>query len=314
MLSPKEKQELSEAAAETAGLLDRYPLEGPWDAEQAAMSLPMLAHPDVPGEVAEIFVSAFAGRADPAAAAVLKAQERLAHPPLRDHARAAAARLAEMGVVSSFEDEIGNLGFVDGAIFRQGDAETIALCLMQRPTEAGTAQVAIVFLDWGTGAVTEVDLADPEPLKEARKRFNLQFDEVTRRKASRGELLSLLERALGADEPLLDEMLFDLAILERALTGEDMRLPRPPVYPLEDPEGEEAEGPAGRLVEQMISEGVDPDDRAALAEWMEDFNSRPYEERLALTGGRSVAAPGPSPKRKQKRRQAKAARKRNRRR
>ncbi|MGH2723678.1 MAG: hypothetical protein ACRDI0_05330 [Actinomycetota bacterium] len=48
---------------------------------------------------------------------------------------------------------------------------------------------------------------------------------------------------------------------------------------------ETAASPAKSLVRAMQREGVDPTDRDAVARWVEDFNTRPYEERRRLTGG-----------------------------
>jgi len=81
-------------------------------------------------------------------------------------------------------------------------------------------------------------------------------------------------------------------------------------------------GPAQSLIMQMREEGVDPTDREALQAWMEDFNSRPFEERDAILGPpieRPLAEAGVAPSarapraKKGKRRAAKASRRRNRR-
>ena len=44
-------------------------------------------------------------------------------------------------------------------------------------------------------------------------------------------------------------------------------------------------GTATSLVSAMIADGVAPDDPAAVEEWIAQFNSRPFEERAALTDG-----------------------------
>lgn len=84
-------------------------------------------------------------------------------------------------------------------------------------------------------------------------------------------------------------------------------------------------GLAKSLMMQMLDEGVDPDDPAALDQWMTSFNQRPRAERDAVIGGpadRMLAAgqpaSGPSPAKRSKqaaqRKSQRAARKRNRRR
>jgi hypothetical protein len=70
-------------------------------------------------------------------------------------------------------------------------------------------------------------------------------------------------------------------------------------------------GLAKSMVAQMRSEGVDPTDQGAIDAWMEDFNSRPREER-----DRVLEPPASSrlrSRRRTRRRAARAARKRNRR-
>jgi hypothetical protein len=315
MLTRREKREFEEALVDVATSLDAdRPVDDAWQAEQVALSaLPVLVQPDAPEELVEMFVVAVAERRDATAAAVLKAQERLAHPPLRDRARAAAAELAEAGIVSPFEHEIGSLRVLESAILSVDGDDAAVVSLLQRPSRPDEAQAVIVFL---TPDGLEVEAGDPEPLKEARRRFQIKVQGAKRRRATTDEVLERLQRAIAAGGPMLDEMLFDLAILERALTGEDMRLPRPPVFPFEDEEPEAQDGFAGRLVDQMIADGVDPADPAALAAWMDDYNARPYEERRAITG----ELPGWTPpatastKKKQQRRRKKDARKRNRRR
>ena len=99
---------------------------------------------------------------------------------------------------------------------------------------------------------------------------------------------------------------------------------------LSDQLGEAARDPgnwgmAKSLTSQMAAEGVDLGDQGALDAWMEDFNSRPFEERdrvlgPALDGMASTPAPPVSPQRRGptkaerrgKRKQARAARRRNR--
>ena len=315
MLTAAEKRDLAEGFAELAASLgQRSPLDDPWSVEIVAVgSVPMAMHPDAPPEVADLLVEALLERGDATVAGVLKAMERLAHPPLRDRARQAAAELASRGVISPLEDEIGGARLREAAIFRVDGDDVAIVCLLERPSGAGLAQGALVYLEPETRALIEIRTTDPEPLAEAQRRFKVNPIGGRRRKARASEVLELLEASLSVGAPLLDEMLFDLAILERALTGEDMRLPRPPVFPVDDPEGENAEGMAGRLVDQMVAEGVDPADPEALSAWLADFNSRPYEERAAITGGAS-RPPRAARAKKQQRRQAKSARKRNRRR
>lgn len=312
----QEKRQIRQELEQLARRFDHGgPLDDAWALEQVALTaLPVVLHPDTPPELAELTVDAFATRGDEVAAGVLKALERLAHPPLREYARAAGRELAERGVRSPHEEDIGSLRVTGAAILRFDGEDGAIVCLLQRPASPQTAQAVVAFIQPGRGALVEVQAGDPEPAAEARRRFKLSPSGAKRREATPQEALDLLTRAIEVGEPLLDEMMFDLAILERALTGEEMALPRPPIYPDEDVEAEESDGFAGRLVERMIEEGVDPADPAQLSAWMEDYNARPYEERRAITG--ELPQPGrPQPKRKkQQRRQAKASRKRNRRR
>ena len=99
---------------------------------------------------------------------------------------------------------------------------------------------------------------------------------------------------------------------------------------LSDQLGEAARDPgnwgmAKSLTSQMAAEGVDIGDQGALDAWMDDFNSRPFEERdrvlgPALDGMAPTPAPAVRPQRRGstraerrgKRKQARAARRRNR--
>jgi hypothetical protein len=72
-------------------------------------------------------------------------------------------------------------------------------------------------------------------------------------------------------------------------------------------------GPAKAMVMQMRAEGVDPSEPGALKDWVEDFNTRPFEERdRVLAPSLPRAAPRSVQRRKVQRRTAKASRKRNR--
>ena len=79
-------------------------------------------------------------------------------------------------------------------------------------------------------------------------------------------------------------------------------------------------GPAKALMTEAVAEGVDLADRAELQAWMDDFNSRPFEERDRILGpppAGTTGATGSPRAAKQKRRQrrmgTRAARRRNRR-
>ena len=41
-------------------------------------------------------------------------------------------------------------------------------------------------------------------------------------------------------------------------------------------------GVAKSLVTAMLAEGIDPVDQGAMERWIDDFNSRPYEERTRV--------------------------------
>jgi hypothetical protein len=81
-------------------------------------------------------------------------------------------------------------------------------------------------------------------------------------------------------------------------------------------------GLAKSIAMQMITDGVDPADERAVAEWMADFNTRAREDRDRVVGpaldGMSSARPSrarrPAAARRAKNKQARAARKRNRKR
>jgi hypothetical protein len=81
-------------------------------------------------------------------------------------------------------------------------------------------------------------------------------------------------------------------------------------------------GPAKALMSQAEAEGVDFADEAALQAWMDDFNSRPFEERDRVLGPSlsgmegATRPPARAPRAKQRgrrRKGARAARRRNRR-
>lgn len=79
-------------------------------------------------------------------------------------------------------------------------------------------------------------------------------------------------------------------------------------------------GPAKALMTHAEAEGADLPDGGALEAWIDDFSSRPFEERNRIVGpslGGTKRAPGPASGSKQKRRErrrgARAARRRNRR-
>jgi hypothetical protein len=82
-------------------------------------------------------------------------------------------------------------------------------------------------------------------------------------------------------------------------------------------------GPAKSLMSQAESEGVDFADHAALQAWMDDFNSRPVEERdrvlgpslggVEATARPPARTPGARQQRRRRRKGARAARRRNRR-
>ena len=313
MMSRPEEQEIRVAMVELAAHLDSdLAVDDAWAIEQVALTaLPVLLHPDTPPPLAQMLTDAFVARRDEVAAGALTALARLAHPPLRDHARAARAELARDGIVSPHDEAIGALRVIESAVL-EFEGQTAALaCLLQRPASPDSAQTVVAFFAPEDGALMGAELGDEEPTSAARQRFRRNPLDAVARAVTDEEALVLFERAIRIGEPIRDAELFDLAILERALTGADMHLPRPEIFPADDLEIEDDDpGPAGRLVDQMIAEGIDPSDPIALANWLEDFNARPFAERRELTDG-----PAASSKAKQKRRRAaKAARRRNRRR
>ena len=311
---PGERAGLLEALTEfTQAMGETGPLEEAWKLERASMAIiPEAAHPEIDPELPALLVEGIAARGDEVAYGLLVALSRIAHSPLRDLAGEAAASLAARGITSRLENEIGGARVTDSALLEADGAIGGFVCLLRRPSQLDAAQVLLAVVDAETNAPVELQLTELEPLREARRHFDVDPPGGTRRPSTPEEILSLLGRGLEVGVPLPEHLLYDLAVLERALTGEAPSLPRPPVFPEDDGLEEEEDGFAGRLVSQMIAEGIDPQDPAALAAWMEDFNARSYEERRAITG-ESGSRPKPNPKRKKQRRQAKAARRRNRR-
>lgn len=316
-----EPHELPELKREFAILADGLETVGPhedaWSIEQtAAWALPALLHPDSPAELAELFVEAFAARGDSPAAAVLTVFARLSHDPLASLARAAAAELRRTGVGVPFDDDIGSLR-VQEVVAHDMDGDAVAYTyLLQRPGADELTQGGLVIFEVvdGRRRLVEVATVDPEPLDAGRRRLEVDLVDPTPRPSTAAELLDAFEDALRSTESVPEDMLPDLAVLERGLTGEDLRLPRPPVFLAVDDYEEEDEGSAARLVTQMIEEGVDPSDPDALAAWMADFNARSWEQRGAILGRPASKGRLGKAKGKQKaRRKAKAARRRNRR-
>jgi hypothetical protein len=314
---PHELPELQQEFAIIAeGLESVGPHEDAWSIElTAAGALPAATHPDTPAELVELLVEALVARGDPLAAGVLTALARLSHDPLASIARDAVAELRQAGVSVPYDDDIGALRVAE-VIAHDMDGEAVAYTyLLQRPGTPDLTQGGLVIFEVSDGQrrLVQVETVDPESVEAGRRRLEADLVDPTPRPATAAELLEAFEDAMRSTGSVPEDMLLDLAILERGLTGADLRLPRPPIF-LADEDPEENEGVAGRLVHQMIEEGVDPSDPDALAAWMADFNGRTWEERGAMIGpskGRSGKAKG---KQKSQRRQAKAARRRNRRR
>ncbi|MDX6719266.1 MAG: hypothetical protein QOJ63_1520 [Solirubrobacteraceae bacterium] len=113
-----------------------------------------------------------------------------------------------------------------------------------------------------------------------------------------------------------------------SLSGEPLEHLQEVCLSLNEPFLERVGDPAGwglakSMAMQMLTDGVDLDDPDALADWMEDFNARPREERDAIVGGamdRMLDPASPAPrsggsrpaKRRSQRKAQRAARKRNR--
>ena len=113
-----------------------------------------------------------------------------------------------------------------------------------------------------------------------------------------------------------------------SLSGEPLEELEQVCLALREPFRERIDDPAGwglakSMAMQMLTEGIDADDPAALETWLADFNARPVAERDAVLGGvmdRMTGATSPAPdgggsrtsKRNKQRKAQRSARKRNR--
>jgi hypothetical protein len=232
---PHELPELKREFALVAEGLDRFgPHEDAWAIERAALwGVPAMIHPDTPAELTELFVEAFIARGDSWAAAALTAFARLSHDPLATAARAAGVRLWRNGLLVPHDDDIGGLR-VQQVIAHDMDGEALAYtCLLQRPGTPEVTQGCLVIFEIAEGCrrLIEIELVAPEPIDAGRRRLAVDLVDPTPRPSDTTELVQALDEAMRSETATIPEsFLFDLALLERALTGADLSLPRPPIF------------------------------------------------------------------------------------
>lgn len=217
------------------GGLDRSgPIAGAADLELIALELARpFADPDVPREAASTLTDVLAERGDALAAGVLVALERLTAPPLSLLAAAAVARLARAGVSSPWEHALGTLAVEECYAIRPGDREHEILGVLLRRPGRGETQAALLFIAGGAEGETVVDgeLTPSESEEGLRAMLRSPHPSVEGHPIEPADcalrLCAVLERMVERDLELPAVALAPVLVLQRALTGDHGRWPRP---------------------------------------------------------------------------------------
>ena len=229
--------------------------EAPEDA--AALELVALgiqapfALPNAPPELARELPRALAERGDTLACDLLAAIERLAPQPLAGLASVARDRLEVAGVTPVLAGQVGAARVAEASVLAGPDrsAELWHAVLVRPGSEQSQAMVVFVENEPCGGVIVSATLSEPaDPQRVRRLMRDVVHDGGSVDPVEPGELerrlRSALEHMERHDLPLDGEAATVLPLLERALTGQAGRLPRPLVAPPdnhEDVDDEEVE-------------------------------------------------------------------------
>ena len=228
------------------------------------------ALPDAPPELARALPAALARRANPLAADLLVALERLAPEPLAGFASEERMRLERAGISAPHERRVGAATLAGAFVFPAPEgAGELWEAVLRRPGDEPSQTIVVVVEHEPCGAViVDVVAAEPED-GSAAEALRRHVGDRPAEPLDAQELLHRLREALAHmerhDVALEGGAANALPLLERALTGRAGRLPRPEVeYGDEDAESyERADGLVEAFAEALErDEGAGPALRA----------------------------------------------------